>query len=975
MDEKTYNNHFGQALSYVSGWGGEIHAETPGMFKDSNRQADLFLDKPKFPPIIFECKFSESTGDVVSDVERKLGLVCSDKPVFCAGDKIDFGVAVKYPANAKKWMSEDIYDKFLESTLLWKFVRLCETEESVRWPREGWLEGNISDLVESVSRTVVSAEEIIDVSNSTVSGIKSAAKTLEAKLRYHPKEIERISVLMGAPALEDEYGSKLDTNSQAGLRVACLVWLDAMIMLDELCEYGVIDISTKSCLSVNGKMDIDILSRAWRDVLRINYDSVFRPALDAVPSVLSARSLTPVFDILYEQVKNIDISNLGGISNIGGEIYARLMATGQRKRVAAYYTLPEVAEYLAVATLPDALPGNPLEWRVADFACGTGTLLRAAYRRLRQFAAAKQVPLDEFHKSMMSNGICGMDISVIASHLTVTGLVSVQPEIPYQDTNVGVHKIGRATASHPKHIGDVSAGSLELALNKNPVLFSPMYEVKQGLRDTEKTYSAKAEDGSFDTIIMNPPYSRTRAGQPAFDIAGLTDTDRNLIQKRTKHKIIPNSGGNMQAGVASLFVGIADKKLKENGRLGFVLPMTIAAQSSWASTRKMIAENYSDIMVTYFRASGNTSTQGSMSADTRMGEILLTARKGKKGRAGILYVCIHAPFSFASEAAETARVVQHVLDGHSIGDTGTVSIAGSHVGDWYWHPSSEGTWGGTGVSQLTGFFAKADSLTKGAVVLGGKSKTFPIALIKDIFSVGPTHHIIGHVAVSGKHQTPTDPIGAFTLYPYNSTKKTPDVMLWHADGSSQSEIAVDPTHYGTVRPNSKSQANKRRAEKTDMFMQRKMGWGSQRVLVAKTDEAMLGGALWAGLRNEDDVVRFAFAVWGNSIFGFISHWHQTGRQQPGRSMVEIRGIRELRCPDFRESSMRKRAEKVMAESPDLFHKSLDRAKYADTDPVRRELDIAAGLILGFTIEESETLAEELSGLWCAESSVSKKYSY
>ncbi len=52
-----------------------------------------------------------------------------------------------------------------------------------------------------------------------------------------------------------------------------------------------------------------------------------------------------------------------------------------------------------------------------------------------------------------------------------------------------------------------------------------------------------------------------------------------------------------------------------------------------------------------------------MSADTGMGEVVLTARKGSQGRSGIVYACIHEPFKTAAEAAETARALRHGLTG------------------------------------------------------------------------------------------------------------------------------------------------------------------------------------------------------------------------------------------------------------------------------------------------------------------------
>ncbi|WP_419552473.1 hypothetical protein [Candidatus Poriferisodalis sp.] len=87
-----------------------------------------------------------------------------------------------------------------------------------------------------------------------------------------------------------------------------------------------------------------------------------------------------------------------GLFDIGGELFQRLIS--DRSEAASYYTRPAVAEFLAHITVNEGvqLPASarslvlgdadPLgeTFRIADFACGTGTLLRAAYRRVRSLA-------------------------------------------------------------------------------------------------------------------------------------------------------------------------------------------------------------------------------------------------------------------------------------------------------------------------------------------------------------------------------------------------------------------------------------------------------------------------------------------------------------------------------------------------------------------------------------------------------------
>lgn len=973
MDEKNFNFQLGEALKRVTDWGSQLQAETEKMFDNSSKQADLFLDKPKFPPVVFECKFYESHGDPVADVKEKMGLTCSDRAKYCSGREITFGVAVRYPHGAKDWNSDIIADRLVGGEFVeWKFVRDKQTNGVSVTPASGWFQGAISDLAESVARNVATAEEIAGASEEAVKTIVYAAKTLGGVLENHPDEIGRIARTMGLAKGAHSGGSE---EAQAAMRVACVVWLDAMLMLDELSLAGVTAYHTSGCLNEQNKIDPNSLIRAWESVLKTNYESVFRPAVNAIPKSIPIYELSEVMTDLHQQNKKISNSNLGITSNIGGEIYAKVLAVGQRKRTAAYYTRPDVAEYLAIMILPntDSLPDDPLVWKAADFACGTGTLLRAAYRRMRQLALAKQTAPDGFHRHMMEQGLCGVDISVIASHLTATGLVSLRPKVSYTGTGIGVQQVGNINPNQtpPTSTDEIRAGSLELAALQNPQFFTHGFEAETG-QQTEGAHVLNAADGSFDIIIMNPPYTRTRGGQSAFDISGMSDNERKLTQERVRKKLVTKSGGSMSAGLGSIFTHIADMKLKQGGRLGIVLPMTIAAQSSWEQTRTLISKNYTDITITYF-SSGLKGKELSMSADTNMGEILLTARKGKNGFPGLLYACVHQPFESASDAAEIAMSLQREIKGRNLGDSGIISLPGDHVGDWYWHHTADGIWSGAGISHLSTFFGKANRLVKEGVIetSEGIVKKFPIAPISKIFQVGPTHDLIGHLATAGKKQALTSPRGAFLLYPNNTGKQTSDLMLWHSDSKSQTELTLTPTHYGDVRVGKDVEADKRREEVADLFYQKGIRWTSQKVLVGRTEKHVMGGASWAGLRNSDEDVKFAFIIWSNSIFGLISHWFQAGRQQQGRSMVKVKSIKNLSCPDFTDYTLRQRAKRLRKDRPDLLTMKLDIANRADKDSARRKLDVAAGLILGLTAEETGKIAEGLAALWCSEFSVRK----
>lgn len=766
----------------------------------------------------------------------------------------------------------------------------------------------------------------------TVNTVTEASDTLASMLGEHSEESERITQL--ALGLTD--GLSTET-IPVGLKAACIIWLDAMVLSYAL-ELDVKMVDREH--SPSERVNIAYWSKIWEPMLNTKYASIFQFVIELLPKITSPNDLDPVIAKIHAQASKI--SHVEEASNICGEAYAKVLTTIHRKQVAAYYTKYEVSEYMSTLLMPeaDSLPDVQERWRIADFACGTGVLLRSAYRRMQSIASEKHANMGDLREHMSEIGITGADISKIASHLASTNLMRLQPGYNYKD--ITCKKLGRIRLV-PETIEDVHTGSLELV---------------------EET----ACHNSYDIIVMNPPYSRTRKGESIFDVDGITSTERNLLQQRIQTKIKPKIVGNMKAGLGSLFAGLADIKLKQGGKLGIILPMSVAAQSSWDVTREMISTGYSDIVVTYFDI-GLRGNDAAMSADTGMGEILITARKGDQGTQGIVYVCLNKPFSSAEEASEVAMRIYESISNSSPGDKGQILIKNEPIGNWYWHHTSKGTWAGAGMSDLSKLFPIANNLIKGRIKTYSDVKHFPVVQMQDVFTVGPSCASIGYIDKVGKSKTPGSARGVFAFMPKEDKCADTDLSMWASNHTTQTSVIVEPTHYGVEREGKTKEAEARRSEKTDLFYQTKVRWTSQRVLACRTETPVMGGTAWAGLRCEDEIVKYACAVWANSVFGFLCHWTLAGRQQRGRSATKIRDIRKLLIPDFRDPMIRQRAEAIWNTNPFLLTIPLDRANKADMDIGRRELDIAAGRILGLSALEADLVAGNLAELWCSESSV------
>lgn len=960
-DEKVFNPRFAEAVQRAAGWREEWifrdDRKTGDLFQDSRRKPDMLLTLPRHPPIVVECKYSESAGDPVADARRKLGLPLSEQAGGTAGEKIKKAVAVRYPPGADVWRNGEIAERFLAGERIrWKYVEGEGADSCTIWPERGYLEGTVAEFAGSVENSSADVDGIVEAGGRAASLIRGAAAGMLQVLEYHPREIERISSLMGAPGMPE-----------VGMRVACVVWFDSLLIMNELSRAGKTDDSTQNC-RIGEFLAAGKVLRAWQRILKDNYRSIFSLAVDSFPRPLSTPSYRDPFQVLDRAVEDIETRLLGRTANIGGEVFAQVMEEGERKRSASFYTNPENAEFLAHAVLPDRseLPDEWREWRIGDFACGTGALLRAGYRRLRQFAVADGTPLDRFHLFMMEKGLCGLDISPIAVHLTAAGIVNLHPQAVYRDTNIGGMRIGKVKPD-PKTIREVLTGSVELldrSTARRQLLTTDFSPMRGNETETENDISVlQAEDGSFDAVLMNPPYSRTRGGQAAFDLSGVDDEERNLIQKRVRQKLSKGTCGNMKAGLATVFAAIADRKLRTGGRVGLVLPLTAAAAGSYLEMRKMFEEDYRE--VTVVTVGGGKS----ISADTGMGEMILLARKGRSGREGVAYAYLDEPFFSANAGAETARVVMAALSAAEPGSSGPLVVGGDQIGRYYAaHPAGDGRpWGGAGMESLMNLFPDADRLTAGAVDLEllPQPVMFPMAVIGDLFEVGPTHHRIGHL--EGR-----DPYGAFTLYkrnPGRPGRDGPHLSLWSSSAARQPSVLIEPTHYGVPVSHRKKEAEREVSRKAHLFYQRGMRWTSQKILTAVTGVPALGGSAWAPLRGNTEIVRFAFAVWANSIFGFVNHWITTSRQHSGRSRAQIGDIQRIPCPDFSHPDLLARVSRHWGARAELLQLKLEPAMYAERDGARRELDVAAADILGIPQEHQAAVAGWFADRWVAEPKV------
>lgn len=936
LHEQSFNSGLAQAIrSRKPSWAGEgrdiVQDESLGLISGTSERPDILIDDPLSPPVVIEVSFDCS--DAVRDARARLGRVLAR-----GGATVQAAVAVCLPPEYRELRSTaDVTKKLLDGGCMdYVLVQGAEGSSATRWPVRGQLCGGLDDLIAVLPAVSQSSETIARLADDVAKRVKWCADRLEAWTHpEHQADIAR-SVRQRMP--------------WHGLTTTSVLWLNALLSQGRLSNTMAGVVSTlASCTTAEGQPIPSKVRSAWHAALSINYGSIFVPALASLRQAMGAsiRGTSEGLECLFEAAERIEMVRLGSYIDIGAELFPRL--SDDQKTSAAFYTRPATAELLACLAIRESVQGDrPIDWgdsnlgrnvRIADTACGTGTLVRAGYRQIRYLHEKAGGRARELHRDFMEHGVMAVDISAIAAHLTATSLSAMEPDVPYGDVQIGCVPVG----------GPDRTGSLEF-LDQDEVgdLFQRSFEASRGResRGQSDLMSARLPSLGLQYFLANPPYSRTRGGQSLFDVKGLSASERRNSQKRAS-RLGRGTCANLKAGLPTFFLAKADKKLRPGGTMAFVLPLTAGSADSYRDTRKMIEDRYRDVVA--LTVAGGATGEESLSSETGMSEMLLVATKGpalQSAPSPVVCVNLYQGVTEIGHARETARAVLHAIMTHPKAECGEVRVGKQSLGNWVRRTDTGkgDPWSELGVADAELAVAAAKLLRGELIDLDTRtSRSLPVPLValERLFEVGPTHDRIGHLA--GK-----DPRGAFEFHPLEKSRPvTGQLSVWKADSKQQRNLCIDPTHYGRdpSHPDHALQ-DRMRAGAGTLFYARNLRWTSQALLAATTERAVMGGRAWTVLRHDDERVCKAFALWANSTLGLIVQWTQGGRQQQGRSLIQVGAIRKTPVPD-----LDKLAPEKLDEASEAFLRLQDQvllpACQAHVDETREAIDQAVLQMFGF----------------------------
>ena len=954
ITEQTINDVLGAVLrSRHPRWGEKLFSESTGVFLEgAGMRPDIVILHPGGLPVIIETEL-EPAKTVEKDAQSRLRKTLSSD-----GRKIEQAIALCIPEHLATLTQDKLYSAIEETEFRYcVLIDQGESNHHERWPIKGWIAGDVNDLANFVENTALSESVIAKGMQILELAISQSASLLIDQCYNKPNVLEEIA-------------NKLkQKNNVQTLRMAMAILVNAIYFHASIASTyklpKVTDLKNEL-----GRFSSYKTVETWDHILnKINYWPIFKIAreiLNEIPDDVAVGTL----DRLVRA--SIDLVTVGATSqhDLSGRMFQRLIT--DRKFLATFYTLPSSASLLAEL----AISRVKVDWsdkshitklRIADFACGTGALLNAAYGTISARYRRAGGNDEDIHAKMMENSLVGSDIMPAATHLTAAIISSAHPSLPFKNTQIITLPYGERDDLSGQPI---SIGALDLIADVEifPIFNTGVRQLKGTTVDSTSQVSLPHK--SFDLVIMNPPFTRPTTsegksrGVPIPSFAGFSTQEEERRQMSKKLKKIKRSGmvGHGNAGLASNFIDLANEKVKKNGILALVLPATFASGESWLAARKLFETEYSNVTVVSIAAYGSGET--AFSADTSISEVLIIAEKKQpnKNSNPILYINLEKRPSSIMEAHELAKEVEKISESKRFGilKIGDKQRLGSFIKSF---------------NGFNGSFA-IKNVELADVMIGLENGEFIQRQSNEKISVPMVQ--LGCLGERGiyyrdihgrEHGKKNQTRGPFELEEYDPNDVPRYPILWAHNAKKETRLLVNPDKQGIVRDERHQDAtNILKKYGRRLCFNENFRLSSQPLAACITSMVAIGGQAWSGFICDDARHEIPLALWANTTLGLMSFWWLGSRQQPGRSLLSITKLCSIMTYDVR------RFTKEQLSLADILFERFSRedllpANEAYRDEVRQNLDKSVLIDL---LEWPENVLDELDLIrrkWCSESSV------
>lgn len=871
------------------------------------KRPDVLIRLPA-GPVILETEI-EPAPTVEADALSRLGMEID-------GQEVQNVFAVTIPGHLRSTAQQRLYERMAASSLEWR-----------EWRIDGSAGPSLTGTLVELGHAAAMATPPAGNLDEAVDLLDEGARRAGSRLYSSPGTLARVSSVFGAEPGDES------------ANMAALVVINAMVFQERLAG-GEEVYQPVSAARRNGSFSRLSLLRMWEEILDIDYYPIFSMAKDVVEQ-LSDVEAASVLDECAETAAALLGMGAVGRHDLAGRIFNRLIS--ERKLLAAFYTSIPASTLLAgLALSPSKWPG--VDWgdtgavadlRVIDPACGTGTLLMAAYRQILQnHSATGRAASDDpaLHQALVEEIITGADVVQSAIHLTAATLAAMSPSMRFEQMQLHTLRLGMESTD------DIHLGSLDWLVAS---------EVQSFFSATQEQIGATSSVGTIvqrpqaDLVISNPPYTRRGSDGGHEDslarVFSLPEGDsesREAIAKRTS-VLLKGTPANQIAGHGSSFTVLADRLVNPNGRIALVVPVTALSGESWREVRGMLATRYE---IEYVVSSHDRDLR-SMSYDTAIAEALLVARRlgegeGPSGRGTFVNLWRTArqdtdALALVNAVNATSSTPLLASDGPPVGGNPLI-VGGEQWGEVVEGPVGPDPWKASRwkravIGQMAAAIERGELWTEDGAQIAGR---FPVAAVSEVCNVGPQHRRI------------RGSLGVFEGYHgWNEQAQFP--ALWSLDSSIHQGMLVEPNARLTPKPDHDhhiiwSQSGTLQISPT-------IRYNSQRIMAVRTVTRALGVNTWFTLNvlEGDPVVRsqreIALALWCNSTLGMLLQANRANISQQGRGLGDKGMLESLTTLDVRELE-EWQLDEAQAIWRDFRNQKFQPFHCCAVDPARVELD-------------------------------------
>ena len=479
--------------------------------------------------------------------------------------------------------------------------------------------------------------------------------------------------------------STSDTKSADGCTVAVLLMLNALILhgrLEKTSGQVARLIGENTLREIAAAEDpCDVLAETWMSVLEYDYRPVFQPARNVVRYLGRSEHRTAAWRAIRRLAAWAD-ENAEHYATMGmeyaGELFSRVM--GHQAADGAYFTRPEAARLLAELALDQMEVtnwNNPAGWaklKVADLACGSGTLLHAwidGVKDRMRAQGADQQRCAAWHKKAVEELTTGLDINPVSLQLAAGRFTLGNLDVDYR--KMALYKL-----EHGRVGADVRLGALEL-LGDDEII-GPAPDSFRWDDDDVVHPDVKSALPGTRAVLINPPFSDNTKRNRNVDAETKRDMQRREMRVRDRVAASDSEAGGLidTNSISTFFTPLIDRVLQEEGVLAKILPMTACTATSGLEERRFLASRFWIKYVVMCHDPKNIN----LSQETNINECLLIGTRGGAGKGRATTFVNLSRYPFNTDDVRAIAVAVRERNFEAIGRATEWPADRVEAGDW-----------------------------------------------------------------------------------------------------------------------------------------------------------------------------------------------------------------------------------------------------------------------------------------------------